>query len=327
MNNSLSIITTPRSVPDLIIQPNIQFREKFNRLHFEFEHSLAGHPLFEIHRLAELAKFLEERVVCTPSYNLVKQKWSSKPMITQTSEKIDRITNIASSSSSLMITRCQDDPEYKLLLNQIISELENSTEFPLKQEISWVDAYIFVTSPNAITPYHLDHESNFLMQIQGEKDVNVFDPFNRSIVTDSELEHYYIGDRENVYYKPEFQHTAGVYHLVPGVGVHHPSRAPHWVKNGDRVSVSLSINFCLRSLDREAKIYQINHYQRKIFKIEPIAPGKSGWRDTLKFSLLSLLSKRKPANKDELLRSGIKRVTAPFRLGREIANWFKHHLA
>lgn len=310
-----------------IISPSLDFKENFNRSHFGFSHSLAGHPLFEIPRLVELANFLQERVVCTSGYNLVEQKWSSKPMSTQISETIDRIANIESSGSFVMITRCQDDPEYQLLLSQIISELESLTEFPLKQEISWMDAYIFVTSPHTITPYHLDHESNFLIQIQGEKDVNVFDPFNPSIVTDSELEYYYIGDRENVYYKPEFQDTAGVYHLVPGVGVHHPSRAPHWVKNGDRVSVSLSINFCLRSIDREAKIYQINHYQRQLLKTEPIAPGKSKWRDNLKVFVLSLFSKRKPTNKYELLRSGIKRVTAPFRLAREIVNWLKHHLA
>ena len=55
-----------------------------------------------------------------------------------------------------------------------------------------------------------------------------------------------------------------MYRLVPGLAVHHPPLAPHWVKNEDRVSVSVSVNFCMRSLDHRAKIYQANRLLRSV---------------------------------------------------------------
>ena len=35
------------------------------------------------------------------------------------------------------------------------------------------DALIFVTSPNRITPYHIDRECNFLMQVSGSKTISI----------------------------------------------------------------------------------------------------------------------------------------------------------
>jgi hypothetical protein len=43
--------------------------------------------------------------------------------------------------------------------------------------------------------------------------------------------------------------------MVPGVAAHHPPLAPHWVRNGAAVSVSVSIDFCMRAFDRRARVY------------------------------------------------------------------------
>ena len=32
------------------------------------------------------------------------------------------------------------------------------------------EAFIFISSPNTVTPYHMDPEYNFLLQIRGTKD-------------------------------------------------------------------------------------------------------------------------------------------------------------
>ncbi len=31
-----------------------------------------------------------------------------------------------------------------------------------REDVTWEDAYIFLASPNAVTPYHIDHEATFL---------------------------------------------------------------------------------------------------------------------------------------------------------------------
>ena len=44
--------------------------------------------------------------------------------------------------------------------------------------------WIFVTSPGAVTPFHMDDEHNFILQIAGRKRLYVWDPQDRSVVSD-----------------------------------------------------------------------------------------------------------------------------------------------
>ena len=92
---------------------------------------------------------------------------------------------------------------------------------------------------------------------------------------------FYAGDVEAARYKPNLQERGAVFHLTPGVAVHHPPLAPHLVRNGDRVSVSVSIGFCTRTLDRRAKVYQFNSLMRRA-GLRPARPGQSSLRDRMK---------------------------------------------
>ena len=51
-----------------------------------------------------------------------------------------------------------------------------------------------MTSPNATTPYHIDHEPNFLMQVHGEKDICLFDQNDREVLSEADIERFYCGD-------------------------------------------------------------------------------------------------------------------------------------
>jgi hypothetical protein len=68
--------------------------------------------------------------------------------------------------------------------------------------------------------------------------------------------------------------------MTPGTVVHIPVNAPHWVKNHDNVSISVSVNFQFR--DRMlANVYRANYALRKL-GVRPTPPGRSGLRDLLK---------------------------------------------
>ncbi|WP_375511406.1 cupin-like domain-containing protein [uncultured Nostoc sp.] len=306
----LDLLAPAPKFPSTIIKTDTpQFRKEFNLSSFMFSHNLAGHPLFEIPRLVELANTIlgkgePAKVACQVGQIPVNLKWSQVPRKDQV---LSAIARIEESGSWILLKSVQLDPEYNTLLNQIVVELEELTGVPLRKEITWLDAYIFIASPHSITPYHIDHESNFLFQIHGDKDVNLFNPRDRSVLTEKEIEQYYIGQLDSANYTQEKQTKASVYHLTPGKAVHHPVLAPHWVKNGSNVSVSLSINFCMRSFDLQARVYQINHYLRKL-GLEPTPPGQSAIKDYAKILALGILSKRQPKNKFELLRSGVKRL-------------------
>lgn len=304
-------------LPDRIINAEPEsFREQFNQASFGFSHNLADHPLFQIPRLIELAEFIStqlgaEKVTCLAGGEIpIDCKWSDRIHKDRVEEAIARIEE---SGSLVLINDAETDPEYKALLDQIILELEALAGIPLRQEITWMDAYIFITSPNTVTNYHIDHESNFLFQIQGEKEVNLFDQRDRSILTEQELEAFYIGNVEAADYQPEKQSKASVYHLTPGQGVHHPVNAPHWVRTNQKFSVTLSINFYLRSFDLKARVYQANYFLRKL-KLKPTPPGQSGWQDALKIQMIGLFSDQQPSTKQEIHKSGINRIKKLARL-------------
>ena len=322
-----NLINVKMELPDRILETRNQcFREQFNRSSFQFSHNLAAHPLFEIPRLVELANSLlnkDKTKVAFYSADLpLTAGWKHKAPRKAMSVE-EAIACIEESGSWVLLKSVQEVPPYRAVLEQCLRELEELTGAPLQKEITWVDAYIFIASPRSVTPYHIDHESNFLLQIHGEKDINLFDPNDRSVLTDEEIEYYYIGHLSGAKYREENQSKASVYHLTPGTGVHHPARAPHWVKNGDGFSVSLSINFCMRQYDLQARVYQANHYLRKL-GIRPTPPGLSPLRDGLKIRALGSIPRiRKPKTKYELLRYGI----APALVGRWAMKYLKRRFA
>ena len=285
------------------------FYENFNQDSFMFSHNLAKHPLFEIPRLAELSKTVlskggSEKVQSYVSDVAIAQKWTARTGVDRVTEAI---SHIEESGSWVLLMDVQLDPEYATLLEQVVTELEALIGVPLRKEMSWLGAYIFIASPHSITPYHIDHEANFLFQIHGEKDLSLFNQNDRSVLTETEIEEFYMGNVNSADYWEEKQSKASVYRLMPGKGVHHPVRAPHWVKNGDNVSVTMSILFYLRSYDLQARVYQVNHYLRKL-GLTPMPPGQSVLLDQIKIQTMGLFSKRQPVTKNEIVRSGSNRL-------------------
>jgi hypothetical protein len=117
--------------------------------------------------------------------------------------------------------------------------------------------------------------------------LSVFDPSDRTLVTPEELEGYYGGNTSAARYKPERQADAQVFELHAGSAVHIPSHAPHWAQNLDSVSVALSINFDLNSIERAGRIHRLNGRLRHLGFV-PRAPGDSAWKDEIKLGVGAL---------------------------------------
>lgn len=289
--NALSLSSSPTiALPNYIIDATPgSFNGCFNRFPFTFSHTLAGHPLFELSNLAEISEMIlasgqPEKFDC--SHNSGVSAGSKFEELHSKDQVAEAILQLRESNSWIKLSTLNEViPEFDCLAKQIILELEEFTGIALHKEITWCGATIFLGSPNTVVPYHLDHEANFLFQIHGTKQVNLFDQEDRSILTEEELEICYIGDKQ-LNYKDDHQEKASVYCLTPGTGVHHPICAPHWVKNGDDINVMLSLNFQMRSFNLRSRIYQANYYLRKL-GLEPTPPGKSIWKDNLKGLIMS----------------------------------------
>lgn len=258
-----------------------RFQAEFNRKPFLFHHLLSGHPLFELPRLVKLATELPETFVEYNAGNLpVSIEWKKTPKNGLSAE--ETIRRIEECSSWMVLKRVDQDPEYRELLDLCLDQIQRLSE-PLDAGMYDRAAAVFVSSPNAVTPYHLDHEYNFLAQIRGLKTLHVFDPRDRTLLSEDELERYFGGGRRdrNLVFRDEYQQKAYTFTMQPGTGVHVPSCAPHWVKNGNNVSISFSIGFYTSVSRRQGNVYLVNSKLRKL-GIRPTPYGRSPLRDSLK---------------------------------------------
>ena len=316
-------VREPAGAGRLMSADAAEFRQKYNRKPFQFKHSFANSPLFTPSRVAAVAERMLQRgdlrkfVARSGKTALADAKFKDMPLKAQLSETIRQLEE---AKVWLKLTGAQTvDPEYNELHEQILRELEDWTGQPLRELITWSALTVFMASPRVTTPYHIDHESNFLFQVSGSKDVSLHNPNEPDIVPDDQLERFYAGDFEAAQYRPELQDRGTIFRLDPGTVVHHPPLAPHWVQNLDNVSVSVSIGFCMKTIDPVARVYQVNHFLRRM-GIHPTAPGRSKLRDRLKIAGMGIFSKSNPTTPDEILFSGFNRLVEP---PRAMKRWLR----
>jgi hypothetical protein len=83
-------------------------------------------------------------------------------------------------------------------------------------------------------------------------------------------------------FKSEYPDKAFTFELNPGEGLHFPLNWPHWVKNGNEVSISFSITFRNHESERREIVYKVNNYLRKQ-AINPRPYRQSRVIDSVKF--------------------------------------------
>ncbi|MHB8384555.1 MAG: cupin-like domain-containing protein [Acidobacteriaceae bacterium] len=268
----------------LELEPTI-FATDFNRNPFPLRHNLASNPLLQLDRLVELALRLGEmpgEVYFDVAVDKVDQRWDQTPKPPMT--VADVIKNIGESKAWIILRRAELDPRYRALLEQCMTELSGAGRGSWPERVRVQNAIVFITSPKRITTYHIDRECNFILQIRGTKTIYVFDQNDRDVLPEEELERFWAVDNNAARYKDQYQERAKVFHLGPGDGIHVPVNAPHWVQNGDNISITLSVNFQFKDTYRADK-YRANYYLRKL-GFTPAPPNSSPLRDALKVSAI-----------------------------------------
>ena len=258
------------------------FRSHFNRRPFLFSHSLSAHPLFQLPRLVQLAKTLDGRYV---EYNAGRipvslPNWQDAPHTGLSAE--ETIRNAVEICSWMVLKRAEHCPDFKGLLDACLDEIVPLSE-PIEPGMCDREAAVFVSSPSSVTPYHMDHEINFLLQLKGTKTVSVFNADDSTVLSDRELEQYFSGPavHRNMRFAEEYQQRATVFELREGQGLHIPTTAPHWVQNGDTVSVSFSASFKTPVSLRRGNVYRMNAVLRRL-GLDPAPWNRSPVRDRLK---------------------------------------------
>jgi hypothetical protein len=218
------------------------FREAYPGRALHLTHGLAGHPLLELSALADLAgrlrpEDLEHNAATDLPLGIAYEDTPSNGLSVH-----DTIANIASCGSWVLLKQVQQDPAYRDLLHAVLAELRPEIE-PVTGEMLKLVAFIFISSPKAVTPLHFDPEYNILFQIRGTKTMTIFPAEDAEIVTQEFRERYYNGGSRNLPWQEEWSRRGRDIHISPGEGIYVPILAPHWVRTHGEVSVSLSLTW------------------------------------------------------------------------------------
>jgi len=266
------------------------FASQFPRQPFKVRHNFADHPLLKIERLLKLQEQIPKRKIdwYTGEVGVNTDRLKTEPTGLSPEETIGQIRDC---KSWLVLKNVEAVPEYRELLENAFAPYRSTIE-SLTPGMRQLEAWVFITSPGSIAPYHIDPEHNFLLQVHGPKIVHVFDPKDPEIVTDKEIEDYYYlgGTNAKLEYREKYQEKVKKFVLQPGEGVHIPFVAPHWVEVEDDYSISFSVSFYSKVCDNVGRLYRFNAMLRRA-GITPSTPGKSPMRDAVKTGAISTLLK------------------------------------
>ncbi|WP_139223502.1 hypothetical protein [Methylocapsa palsarum] len=205
------------------------------------------------------------------------------------------------------------DPAYDAVLRSAVRQFAGDAGIRL-EDVTWSILTVFITAPRLPTPFHGDFEQNFLLQIQGEKEVRLYDRENRRFFPQDAIEGLCKGDPLAAPFDEAFSDMGTLFHIKPGVGVHHPLAAPHSVTNGDSVSISVAIAFCTKEIDDLSRVHQANLFLRSV-GLRPPFPDLSTRRDRMKAAFFRVISG--PRDSCSALSRGYARLTWPARFVRD----------
>lgn len=233
-------------------------------------HGLTSHPLLEIEALAQLA---EKLPITSVEYNRgdlpigVDGKPGSNGMTIA-----ETIRKVAEAESWAVLKNIEQVPAYEDLLMGLLEEIRPEIEAATGAMLT-PQGFIFVSSPNSVTPYHFDPEHNILLQIRGSKVMTQFPAGDTRFVPDEAHETYHSGGPRELKWDDAMLEHGTEFPLAPGEALFVPVMAPHFVRNGPAPSVSLSITWRSEWSYRESDARIMNAILREK-GFQPSAPGR-----------------------------------------------------
>lgn len=252
------------------------------------EHRLRTHPLLQLEALVELGRRLEaRRLVRTHSDQAqAGSSFADAPRLHPNRRSAgETLAGIARAKAWMSLLNVQTDPLYRPLVDEVLDAVRPWVE-PHDPGMCFRAGWIFVSSPGAVTPFHIDHEHNVILQIAGRKRLYTWDPFDRAVVSERAQELFHDQhSRALIAWDESFRARARVFELEPGMGGYMPSTSPHMVENGDAPSITVSFTYYTDATRRRELLYRGNARLRRL-GMTPHPVGQSPSRDRVKGAVL-----------------------------------------
>ena len=256
---------------------------------FKFNHQLLGHPTLSLESLAKILPELDpERVEYSKGLLNInddfEKTFKEKPADRSLEETIE---TIRTSNSYIMINRPETHPAFAPIKRQLIEDIEIiMRRLGVGNEALDPRLFLFIASPNSVTPFHIDRYSNFLMQFRGSKKVSVFPQWDKRAVTPEHHEAYMAYANTKLPFNAEIDALGTTFNFKPGEAIHIPFLAGHHVCNGSEdVSISMAIFFNTEQNNAWRKALRFNGISRGVLNkvgMTPTPVGKHPLRDKAK---------------------------------------------
>lgn len=277
------------------LSPSIDL-ELLDRKPFGFKHQMMGHPALELGNLARVLPALPpDQVMYSKGLRGLGTNFDRAHIDDQNGLGIEEtIETIRTSNSYIAVRQPEVDPSFQDLHRALTDDIgQLMRRRGVGQAPTHAVIWLFIASPNAVTPFHFDRYSNFLFQFRGSKQVAVFEPWNDQVIRPEHYECYVARDERVMPWEDGMDRFARHFDFAPGEAIHIPHLGGHYVRNGpEDVSISMSIFFHTAETRRWNDALVMNDLLRRRLRplgLAPRAVNSTQSLDGLKAGTLPLL--------------------------------------
>lgn len=270
---------------------------EFNTARFApITHDFAQHPALTMPALRALALRLAATGQCRfiPPDATQTSAFDHQPAPANGAGIDEVFDQIAKPGAWIALYNIESDPQYK----RFLSEVRTAFDPLLRAEQSGVfnvGGFVFISCAPSITPFHIDRENNFWLQIRGEKTISVWAADDPSVIHPATAEKFILNrDLADVRLTDEINRYRHDFQMQPGQGLFFPSLTPHMTRcdppPSDQLtepSISIGVVFYSDQTRHQAQAMAFNRLLRRA-GLNPAPPAnvkpgqRSGWRDRAK---------------------------------------------
>lgn len=263
------------------IDPN-----KLDHESFKFTHDFVEHEALSLQNLSDvLVNLPQDQVMYSKTLSDLNSNFDRAHLDHRNNLSIEEtIENIRTSDSYIMVRSPEDHPSFKELYSLLLEDVNKI----IRAKGVGTNAinpmlYLFIASPGASTPFHIDRYSTFLMQFRGSKMVAVFPQFDENIVPAVISENFVDYGPQRPEWSERIDSNATKFHFMPGEAIHIPFSAGHYIENGtEDVSISMSIIFRTNESQRWMDAMRVNNRLRKQLNLSVTPVGRAKTKDSIK---------------------------------------------
>jgi len=212
---------------------------------FRINHKLVNHPALSLENISKIILgHPRDKVMYSRGLDHLGINFDKALVQDQNEFNIHEIVEtIRTSNSYIAVRNAELHPSLDGVFHDILSDVERFMKINKTGKKAHVPMiWLFMASPGAVTPFHFDRYSNFIMQIRGSKELAVFPPGHEAIVSTRDTEAYLDWNVQTPVWRDEMEPYAYKFNFQAGEAVHIPYTSGHYVKNGmDDISITLSV--------------------------------------------------------------------------------------